>query len=545
MKPAHIEMIDQYFEGSLPREKWEEFSKALSESAELRKEFRKRGVLDEFLHTHALGSSPQIPSYYPQAYNFNAIPWIISAACMVACFFIWEINEKNQPLEKPAIADAGTATPSAPIAELIDFYDLQFKGTDKPAEDIRFDQGKYEIERGQLHLRFNDSVELLFSGPGSFEILNPKLVSVTQGNVRTIVLNDKGKEFTILSPTSRYIDWGTEFSLNISPNGEDLVNVHEGAIEVQCLVTQNTSKMLTRFSKVTDSPEFTPVLIDKQLENSMPGEMGGNRNQELLDKLATDPDVIGLYDFKYPLAGKDELLQRIPQVWESNKNNLLPHRWVPNLHLSNTDASHGIFHGANRTNGRWPQANGLNLFQEDAHLSLELEREYENFSFSCWLKPTGKLNNPLNILIRPYRWEKFGNLSIEVSRSGKLKQFLWGEPHIQEFQPSKGKLSEDWNHIAYTFGKVDEKTVSSLYLNGRLYNEVSPNFTGSIDLKNTIIGCLHNKQGQYVNQFNTVLDELVLWKKTLTKEEIANLYRSGLPTYELNDLTLAAVSIAP
>ena len=216
MKPAHIEMIDQYFEGSLPREKWDEFSTALSESAELRREFRKRGVLDEFLHTHALGSSPEVPSYYPHAINFNAIPWIISAACMVACFFIWEINEKNQPLEKVAIADAGTTTPSAPIAELIDFYDLQFKGTDKPAEDIRFDQGKYEIERGQLHLRFDDSVEILFSGPGTFEILNPKLVSVTQGNVRTIVLNDKGKEFTILSPTSRYIDWGTEFSLNIS-----------------------------------------------------------------------------------------------------------------------------------------------------------------------------------------------------------------------------------------------------------------------------------------------------------------------------------------
>ena len=547
MKPAHIEMIDQYFEGSLPREKWDEFSTALSESAELRREFRKRGVLDEFLHTYAMGSSPEIPSYYTQAFNLNAIPWIISAACMVACFFIWKINEKNQPLEKAAIADAGTATPSAPIAELIDFYDLQFKDSIKPVENIRFDQGKYEVERGQLHLRFDDSVELLFSGPGTFEILNPKLVRVTQGNIRTIVLNDKGKEFTILSPSSRYIDWGTEFSLNISPNGEDLVNVHEGAIEVQCLVTQNTSQMLTRFSEVTDSPEFTPVLIDKQLENTMPGEMGRNRNQKFLDELATDPDIIGLYDFEYPLLGKDQLEPRTPKVWEGSKGSLLFNRsrWVPNLHIFNTDASHGVFHGANRTDGRWPQTIGLNLFHKDAHLSLELERAYENFSFSCWLKPTGKLNNPLNSLIRPYRWEKFGNFSIQVTRSGKLRQSLWGEPHIQEFQPSKGKLSKDWNHIAYTFGKVDEKMVSSLYLNGKLYNEVSPNWTDSIDLKNMIIGCLNNKQGQYVNQFNGVLDELVLWKKTLTKKEIVNMYRSGLPAYELNDLTLTSASIAP
>jgi hypothetical protein len=177
-------------------------------------------------------------------------------------------------------------------------------------------------------------------------------------------------------------------------------------------------------------------------------------------------------------------------------------------------------------------------------MSLELEKDYENFSFACWLKPTGKLNNPLNSLIRPYRWEKFGNLSIHVTRSGKLKQFLWGEPHMEEFQPSKRKLTRDWNHIAYTFGKVDEKTVSSLYLNGKLYNKLLPKWTHSVVLRDVIIGCLNNKHG-YFNQFNAVLDELALWKKTLTEEEIANLYRSGLPTYEFNDLTLAAISIAP
>jgi len=543
MNDSDRNLIELYLEGNLPADKWEEFSHRLEQSADMRREFRKLSVLDENLRAQSIGF-PNLAEREQNNTPHAILPWMISAACMVACFFIWEINEKNQPLEKATIANTITATPSEPIAKLIDFYDVQFKNTTKSLEDIHFDQGKYEIERGQLHLRFDDSVELLFSGPGSFEILNPKLVSVTQGNVRTIVLNDKGKEFTILSPTSRYIDWGTEFSLNISPNGEDLVNVHEGAIEVQSLFAQNISKMLTRFSKLTDSPKFTPVVIDKELENTIPGQMGGIRNQKLLDELAADPDVIGLYDFKYPLLSKDTLERRIPNAWESSKANMHPHRWVPNLHLSNTDASHGIFHGANRTNGRWPQAEGINLYYKNAHLSLDLNQNYENFSFAFWLKPIGKLNNPLNSLIRPYRWGNFGNLSIEVTRSGKLKQFLWGEPHIQEFQPSKGQLSKDWNHIAYTFGKVDEKTVSSLYLNGKLYNQVLPNRTDSIDLKNTIIGCLHTKHGQYENQFNAVLDELVLWKKTLTKNEINNFYSSGLPTYDLNDLTLASNSIA-
>ena len=548
MNDSDHELIQLYLDGNLPANKWKEFSHRLEQSADMRREFRKLSVLDENLRAQSLGF-PNLAESEQNTTPPSVLPWLIASACLVFTFISWSTSTQSFPASKsPATKQVPLASvlePAPPIAELIDFYDLQFQGTTKSPEDIHFDLGKYEIESGQLHLRFDDSVELLFSGPGSFEILNPKLVSVTQGNVRTIVLNDKGKEFTILSPTSRYIDWGTEFSLNISPSGDDLVNVHEGAIEVQCLGTKNMSKMLTRLSKVTDSPEFTPVLIDKHLENIMPGEMGGNRNRVLLDEFATDPNVIGLYDFKHSLLGKDKLVQRIPQQWESSKGFILPHRWVTNLHLTNTDASHGIFHGANRTNGRWPQAIGLNLFQRDAHLSLDLKGKYENFSFSFWLKPIGKLDNPLNSLIRPFRWEKWGNLSIEVTRSGKLKQFLWGESHIQEIQSSKGKLTRDWNHIAYTFGKVDYKTVSSLYLNGKLYNEVFPNFTDSVDLRNVIIGCVNDKHGEYTNQFNAVLDELVLWKKTLTKKEIKNFYLSGLPTYELNDLTLAATSVAP
>ena len=52
MKSSHIKMIDQYFEGSLPQEQWEEFSILLSQSYELRKEFRKRAVLDEYLYSN-------------------------------------------------------------------------------------------------------------------------------------------------------------------------------------------------------------------------------------------------------------------------------------------------------------------------------------------------------------------------------------------------------------------------------------------------------------------------------------------------------------
>ena len=59
--------------------------------------------------------------------------------------------------------------------------------------------------------------------------MNSKLVKVTEGKIRVIVLNKKGHEFTIQTPTNQFIDWGTEFCLNVQQSG-DVINVHEGEI---------------------------------------------------------------------------------------------------------------------------------------------------------------------------------------------------------------------------------------------------------------------------------------------------------------------------
>ena len=72
----------------------------------------------------------------------------------------------------------------------------------------------------------------------------------------------------------------------------------------------------------------------------------------------------------------------------------------------------------------------LGDFLKNGHLSLDLKKDYNNFSLSIWHMQTGKLKKPLNNLVSPYKWEKFGNLSIEISRSGKISQHLWGEPNL-------------------------------------------------------------------------------------------------------------------
>ena len=81
MESSKLKMIDQFFEGNLPREQWKEFSTHISQSSELRKEFRKRAVLDE--HLHSIASNLDYPALAPEKkFKISPIPLVLAAACL-------------------------------------------------------------------------------------------------------------------------------------------------------------------------------------------------------------------------------------------------------------------------------------------------------------------------------------------------------------------------------------------------------------------------------------------------------------------------------
>ena len=88
MKPSHLKKIDQYFEGSLPEDQWKEFSTLLSQSYELRKEFRKRAVLDEYLHSESQHFEPSsLPQKRRSKFNKTAFG-LLAASIVVGLMMI-------------------------------------------------------------------------------------------------------------------------------------------------------------------------------------------------------------------------------------------------------------------------------------------------------------------------------------------------------------------------------------------------------------------------------------------------------------------------
>ena len=315
--------------------------------------------------------------------------------------------------------------------------------------------------------------------------------------------------------------------------GGDVINVHEGEVEVISLQDNNYSERLNRYSQAFQDTENETFKISKRLKNNIPGGMGDLRNQQIIQKLSKDKGVIGVYDFKQSQNDFDLLKQRIPEKWYKQSERLKFHQVIENLHKTSEECSHAISYGNNRTNGRWEKSRALNFYLNHSNLRLDLKNDHDNFSFSIWLKQTGNLKKPLSNLISPFKWEEFGNLSIFISRSGKINQQLWGENDLAIITYGDSKIEEGWNHIVYTFGKEEKEVRSRLFLNGILVNEAMPRWTQHISLKRVIIGAVKNKNGKYADALTNVLDQLIIWKKELTEEEIWNLFTNGIPIYDL------------
>jgi len=110
--------------------------------------------------------------------------------------------------------------------------------------------------------------------------------------------------------------------------------------------------------------------------------------------------------------------------------------------------------------------------------------------------------------------------------------------------------------------------VSKLFLDKNLITTGFPEYAKDIQMDGFLWGASRNGQtGRIGSNFDGRIDEISLWAKAfseqeikqeyhqgypfyqsfapeLVKNEINNFYSSGLPAYDLNDLTLASNSIA-
>jgi hypothetical protein len=533
MKPSEKKLIEDYFAQSISEEDISSLNELLLNSEEARSFYLTYASvmenLDESRQAHNLHNFGQLST--TRFSRKKGGKWLaIAASIIFAVFFL-----NHFVFQKTGETDRGIAVNSErpQNIQLIDFFGLDETRHLFIPGQTRFEPGEYKTASGKLHLRFGESVDVIFAGAFIFEIHSEKEIFVQQGNIRTIVHDASGHEFTIRTPNAHYIDWGTEFSLNIQPNSTDQLEVDEGLVEVQ------DSKGVNSFGKFNpyknSNPENAPfTLID--LSNDLPGEAGFARWKDMITKKSKDPDLLGLYTFEFPHKLKfdpkhEDFIADLP---ESIRNNLGPH-YPRNLIINNAKtgiASHGVFRQCNRSYGRWPENKSLKFSNKKSVLHINLPGKFEEFTLQAWLQ-MHQSNSYQNSLIRSVKWDGFGRISLRTNRVGKASQSIWGETNLRENRCSSTRLTNDWQLISYTFGKENGRAVSKIYINKELVSKAYPKFVKYLKFDEFLFGAsINGKTGVLTSSIDGGADELSLWAKTFSEKDIEEEYNLGYPFYQ-------------
>jgi uncharacterized protein (TIGR02145 family) len=201
------------------------------------------------------------------------------------------------------------------------------------------------------------------------------------------------------------------------------------------------------------------------------------------------------------------------------------------------NGNHGTVNGATLTTDRFGNQNGAYSFDGvndfisvNHNQALNLPGSNNSFSFSTWISPNQTNQQELNVLSKGAGNGMNSNDTYIFSVYNRNKIGL----ELANFPSAFWTYSSDsinfslWNHVVAVYDNTLNS--SKFYINGVLAGQqqypLIPNSNG--DAQPLFFG----KQGWNCNCnfMNGLIDDIGIWNRTLTQQEITNLYNSQLPT---------------
>jgi ferric-dicitrate binding protein FerR (iron transport regulator) len=224
MKPNEqfqlLELWERARGGEISEEEQARLNTLIRDDAEARTLIAKAALMDaEF--RHADESFFAEPSSDNVRAATRARPWYwhgvtAAAAAIVAAGAVWLIND----------------TPN-PVATLAKARSCKWGNSALPTmEGALLTPGTLELLEGMATLKFESGAEVTLEAPVSMEVVSKMECRVKKGTVVADV-PPQAKGFTIHTPETKIVDWGTRFGVSAGEDGKCLVHVIEGLVEVQ------------------------------------------------------------------------------------------------------------------------------------------------------------------------------------------------------------------------------------------------------------------------------------------------------------------------
>ena len=502
MTPEQDQLLSGYLDGNLTTEQKDALQDLLRNSAVARKKLRILSTVTEGLSDHQGHIENKVEPLRKPILS-SLIPWSIATVASVFAVIGWMDRSTPESQSENTAKNSPPSQHEPLLALLVDEVGAKFAG-DKSPDEVRFIKGNYQLQEGAAHMRFSNGADVVIKAPASFTIDDAFHVRLHHGDMRAIV-PPSGHGFTIATPGVDYEDIGTEFALSVNPNkGINQLHVIDGQVDAKhpdsnkliSSITEGQSVQFTDGSlEVAETPDLSQF--------PTPSAIGFHSwQQQQADFRENNPDLIGYY----PFIKSNELINK----------------------ATNPIAGNGIIQGARWVSGRWSGKDALIFDRDTDFVELDIPGEYTEMTFSAWIK-LDRLDYNHNSIFSSNGWDR-GDVHWTIHRHGQMAIGYHGG-NTTSIPSTKSITTNQWIHLAGTISSNSQKTC--VYLNGKLLS------TSPIDPKRSIqpgIGRIGNwlkgdrEDPAPMRAMRGKMDELAIWKRALTEQEIKKLAKNGRPS---------------
>lgn len=364
-------------------------------------------------------------------------------------------------------------------------------------------RGVQELAQGSVEFLTRRGAHVVIEAPARFEFESPQRLRLLRGRAAADV-PPPAKGFTILTPTGKAVDLGTQFGVDVPPGGEAQIHVFQGEViahaaggarrslrdgEALALqATQGSARELrsAAFIRPEEMAELSAALAAGQRA----------RSEAALAALRRDPALIALLDFEdnRPQEGNFRIVQ-----------------------------------------GRWPGSHAPEFTELGDHLKLDAGggRDWPQLTLAAWVR-LDRLGAPYQSLLHTDGWEasKPGQVHWMVTRHATMRLALRGNTLAAGSDETEGSPDSRtpvlpelgrWLHLATVY---DAQTRSvRFYLNGRFDKETRQELAHPASLGPARIGNWDRQDRKLSGR----VDELLLLGRALSDAEIGALFEAGNP----------------
>jgi hypothetical protein len=163
----------------------------------------------------------------------------LAALLLTAVGIMWLAHQHSGTQDADKIASVSPHSDRLPktsgaVARLVRTYACTWANPqESPADgDCLLAGQELSLRSGITEIAFSSGARVILQGPAQFRLDSPLSATLTAGKITATVEEAAAKGFTIHSPGMEAIDLGTEFGLEVSPNGLEQVHVFRGEVNV-------------------------------------------------------------------------------------------------------------------------------------------------------------------------------------------------------------------------------------------------------------------------------------------------------------------------